>query len=231
MKDVNANSEGKRRAGEEAARRVKSGTTVGLGTGSTTAFAIAELGRRVREEGLSIDCCVTSFSSQNLALQAGLRPLPVESFDRLDISIDGADEVDPQLCLIKGGGAAHTREKIVHALADEFLCIVDPSKLVSKLGAFRVPVEFLPASIRLVQRELLQLGATECSLRMATRKDGPVVTDNGNLILDVAFPAFDPVKMEQAINEIPGVLENGIFARCRPSEVIVGDSELRFLKP
>jgi ribose 5-phosphate isomerase A len=229
MKDIHASLEGKRRAGEEAARRVQSGMKVGLGTGSTTAFAIAELGRRVREEGLKIECCVTSFSSQNLAIEAGLRPLPVESFDRLDISIDGADEVDPQLRLIKGGGAAHTREKIVHALSSLFLCIVDPSKLVSQLGAFRVPVEFLPVSLKLVQHELEKLGG-ECALRMAVRKDGPVVTDNGNLIFDVAFGAFDAEQLEKEINSIPGVIENGIFARYRPNEVIVGDSELRFLK-
>lgn len=229
MKDVNANADGKRRAGEEAARRVQSGMAVGLGTGSTTAFAITELGRRVRDEGLQIECCVTSFSSQNLALQAGIRPLPVESFDRLDISIDGADEVDPQLRLIKGGGAAHTREKIVHALSSEFLCIVDPSKLVSQLGAFRVPVEFLPVSLKLVERELGKLGG-DCSLRMAVKKDGPVVTDNGNLVFDVAFPPFDADLLEKEINTIPGVLENGLFARYRPSEVIVGESELRFLK-
>lgn len=230
MKNLSANAEGKRKAGEEAARRVKSGMKVGLGTGSTTAFAIQELGRRVREEGLHIDCCATSFQSQNLALECGLRPLPVEYFDGLDVSIDGADEVDAQLRLIKGGGAAHTREKIVHALAEQFLCIVDPSKLVAHLGqGFLVPVELLSVSRRLAERELARLGAVECNLRMAVKKDGPVITDNGNIVLDVKFPVFDPDALEKEINAIPGVLENGIFARYRPVEVIVGDTELRHI--
>lgn len=230
MKDLNANADGKRKAGEEAARRVKSGMKVGLGTGSTTAFAIRELGRRAREQGLQIECCATSFQSQNLALECGLRPMPVEYFDGLDVSIDGADEVDSQMRLIKGGGAAHAREKIVHALAEQFICIIDPSKLVARLGqGFLVPVEVIPAARKLAERELARLGAGESILRMAVKKDGPVITDNGNIVLDVRFPVFDPDALEKEINAIPGVLENGIFARFRPVEVIVGDSELRFI--
>jgi len=230
MKDAQANSQSKLKAAIEAVGRVHSKMRVGLGTGSTAAFAIAELGRRVKEEGLVIECCATSFSSLMLATQAGLDIRPVESFDHLDLSIDGADEVDQNLRLIKGGGAAHTREKIVHALSSNFLCVVDRSKLVDQLGGFRVPVEFLPVSIRLVESELARLGASDCSLRMAVKKDGPVITDNGNLVFDVKFESLDAELLESEINQIPGVVENGIFAKYRPHEVIIGDVELSFLK-
>ncbi|MCB1322229.1 MAG: ribose 5-phosphate isomerase A, partial [Leptospiraceae bacterium] len=133
MKDLNANNQAKQAAGIAAAREVQSGWTVGLGTGSTAAFAIQELGRLVREQQLRIECVATSFQARMLALDCGLPIVPTDAVSRLNISIDGADEIDPELNLIKGGGAAHTREKIVHAMSDRFIVVADPSKIVSRL--------------------------------------------------------------------------------------------------
>ncbi|MBR33233.1 MAG: ribose 5-phosphate isomerase A [Spirochaetaceae bacterium] len=233
MRQPDANKESKRLAALEAVRHVKDGMAVGLGTGSTAALVIEELGRLQNTESLNCDYCVTSYQSMQLALEAGLKVFPVETFQSLDISIDGADEVDPALNLIKGGGAAHTLEKIVHSLSSSFICVVDGSKLVSKLGERTpVPLEVLPQAINVVRHELDRLGAREVSLRMALRKDGPVITDHGNFVLDVRFESIHPEAMEKELNSISGVVENGIFAKCRPSEVIVGESSgVRTLKP
>ena len=213
MKNASANSEQKQAAALKAASLVTADMKVGLGTGSTAAFAIQELGRRAREEGLRIDCFATSFSASVLAAEAGLRLYPTDSITALDISIDGADEIDPALNLIKGGGAAHTREKIVHALSARFLVVADASKQVERLGStFPVPLEVLPTALGLVQRSLTELGATEVPVRMAVKKDGPVITDQGNLIVDARMAISDPAALEGRLNAIPGVVENGIFS-------------------
>lgn len=228
MKNVSANSEAKRAAGIAAAARVESGQLVGLGTGSTAAFAIEELGRRARDEGLAIECAATSLQSRNLALDARLRVLPLDRVARLDISIDGADEIDPQLRLIKGGGGAHTLEKLVHSMSERFIVVADPSKLVDRLGqGFAVPVEALSNAAAFVERELVRLGASEVSLRQAARKDGPVITDNGNVLLDARFAIDDPEALERELKLIPGVIENGIFARTRPrsGDCIIGATD------
>ncbi len=233
MRQPDANKESKHLAALEAIKHVKDGMSVGLGTGSTAALAIEELGRLQNTESLNCDYCVTSYQSMQLAREAGLRVFPVESFDALDISIDGADEVDPALNLIKGGGAAHTLEKIVHTLSACFICVVDGSKLVSRLGERTpVPLEVLPQAINVVRHELERLGAREVSLRMALRKDGPVITDHGNFVLDVRFDSFHAEAMEKELNSISGVVENGIFAKCRPAFVIVGESSgVKILEP
>ena len=233
MRQPDANKESKRLAALEAVKHVKSGMSVGLGTGSTAALAIEELGRLQYAGELDCDYCATSYQSMQLARQAGLRVFPVENFDSLDVSLDGADEVDPALNLIKGGGAAHTLEKIVHSLSSHFVCVVDGSKLVSTLGErTAVPLEILPQAINVVQHALERLGAREVSLRMALRKDGPVITDHGNFVLDVRFDSFHAEGMEKELNSISGVVENGIFARCRPALVIVGETAgVRVLNP
>lgn len=228
MKDAAANTEGKRAAGLAAAALVVDSQLVGLGTGSTAAFAIIELGRRAREEGLAIRCVATSLAARNLALDNGLHVLPLDRVSRIDISIDGADEIDPQLNLIKGGGAAHTLEKLVHSMAHRFIVVADPSKLSERLGArFAVPVEALPSAAAYVEHELLSLGASEVAVRHANGKDGPVVTDNGNIVIDARFAIEDPLELEKAIKFIPGVIENGIFARRRPApgDCIIGAAE------
>ena len=213
MKDTSAMPELKKAAALQAAALVKSGQKVGLGTGSTAAFAIEELGRRRREEGLQIECVATSFQSMVLARQAGLPLLLTQNISELDLSIDGADEIDPRLCLIKGGGGAHTQEKLVHAMSANFIVVADHTKQKSRLGeSFAVPVEILADALEFAGKKLLELGAREVNLRSAVKKDGPVITDNGHLILDARFDIDNPSKLEKEIDLIPGVLENGIFA-------------------
>lgn len=202
----------KQEVGKAAAARVTSGSIVGLGTGSTTAFAIQFLGERLKSGELKdIKGIPTSFQASVLAKQYGIPLTTLDEVDGIDVAIDGADEVDPQRNLIKGGGAAHTREKVVDSLAKQFIVVVDSSKIVDKLGAFPLPVEVLPIAIAPVTRALENLGG-KVELRMGVKKDGPVITDQGNMLLDVKFEAItDPAAMEQRINNIPGVLENGLF--------------------
>jgi ribose 5-phosphate isomerase A len=203
----------KQQVGKAAADRVQSGSIVGLGTGSTTAYAIQYLGDRIKSGELTdIKGIPTSFQASVLAKQYGIPLTTLDEVDRIHIAIDGADEVDPQKNLIKGGGAAHTREKVVDSLAELFIVVVDQSKIVSALGStFPVPVEVLPMAIAPVTRALEKLGGKP-ELRMGVKKDGPVITDQGNMVLDVTFASIpNPVELESILNNIPGVLENGIF--------------------
>jgi ribose 5-phosphate isomerase A len=209
----------KRRVGYEAAKLVKDGDVVGLGTGSTTHHFIEKLGKRIEKEGMDILGVPTSYQSFFLARDSGIQITTLEEHD-VDIAVDGADEVDPKLNLIKGGGAAHTLEKIVDSTASRFVVIVDGSKIVSELGSFPVPVEVIPQATRPVKKTLIEMGGSP-SMRMAERKDGPVVTDNGNFIFDVKLTIKNPKKMETEINNIPGVVENGIFSQI-VDEVMVG---------
>ncbi|RME48964.1 MAG: ribose-5-phosphate isomerase RpiA [Deltaproteobacteria bacterium] len=207
-------TEAKRRAALEAASLVEGGEVVGLGTGSTTAFAIEALGRRIAEEGLDIVGIPTSYAAAQLARRHGIPLRTLDDVEEIDIAIDGADEIDDEKNLIKGGGGAHTREKIIAAAARRFVVIADASKRVGRLGErFPVPVELLPLALPLVQKRLAALGGTP-RLRLARCKDGPVISDQGNFILDVTFEAIeDPSRLEAQINAIPGVLDNGIFPR------------------
>ena len=203
----------KQEVGKAAAARVQSGSIVGLGTGSTTAYMIQFLGDRLKSGELKdIIGIPTSFQAEVLAKQYSIPLTTLDAVDRIDIAIDGADEVDPQKNLIKGGGAAHTREKIVDYLAEQFIVVVDSSKVVDRLGSsFPVPVEVIPMAIAPVMRALKKLGGNP-ELRMGIRKAGPVITDQGNMVIDVKFDTIDdPAGLEKILNNIPGVLENGIF--------------------
>jgi ribose 5-phosphate isomerase A len=214
----------KQQVGKVAADRVQSGSIVGLGTGSTTAYAIQFLGDRLKSGELKdIKGVPTSFQASVLAKQYGIPLTTLDEITGIDIAIDGADEVDPQKNLIKGGGAAHTREKIVDSLAKEFIVVVDKSKLVDALGTtFPLPVEVLPMAVTPVMAALEALGGKP-ELRMGVKKDGPVITDQGNMVLDVAFEAIaNPTELEKTINNIPGVLENGLFV-CVANVVLIGD--------
>jgi ribose 5-phosphate isomerase A len=223
----------KKAVGEAAAQRVKSGMTVGLGTGSTTVMAIQAIGDRLKSGELKdIKGVPTSFQAIVLARQLGIPLVSLDEVSVIDIAIDGADEVDPQKNLIKGGGAAHTQEKIVDSLAEQFIVVVDAGKLVDKLGStFLLPVEVLPMAVTPVSRALTKLGGTT-TLRMGVKKAGPVVTDQGNLVIDVKFNDIpNPAQLEQTINNIPGVLENGLFVNVADivliGEVIDGQPVVR----
>lgn len=214
----------KQEVGRAAAAQVKSGAIVGLGTGSTTAFAIQFIGERLAAgEITDIVGIPTSFQASVLAKKHGIPLTTLDEAPRIDIAIDGADEVDPQQNLIKGGGAAHTREKVVDGLAERFVVVVDSSKLVDKLGStFALPVEVLPMAVAPVTRALEALGGTP-ELRMGVNKDGPVITDQGNMVLDVKIAGIDnPAELEKTINNIPGVLENGLFVGLA-DEVLIGE--------
>jgi ribose 5-phosphate isomerase A len=203
----------KQQVGKAAADRVKSGSIVGLGTGSTTAYAIQYIGERIQSGELKdIKGIPTSFQAEVLAKKYGVPLTTLDEVDHIDVAIDGADEVDPNKNLIKGGGAAHTREKVVDSLADQFIVVVDSSKLVDRLGStFLLPVEVLPMAMTPVMRAIAKLGGKP-ELRMGIKKAGPVITDQGNFVIDVKFDKIDnPAELEKTLNNLPGVLENGLF--------------------
>ncbi|MEF8781537.1 MAG: ribose-5-phosphate isomerase RpiA [Haloarculaceae archaeon] len=212
--------EAKRRAGESAASAVDDGMVVGLGTGSTAAHAIDTLGRRV-DAGLDIVGVPTSFQARECAIEAGIQRTTLDEVTP-DIAIDGADQVADG-DLIKGGGAAHAREKIVDAAADRLLVVVDHTKEAETLDE-RVPVEVLPDA-RSTVASAVRVQGGDPTLRRAERKDGPVVTDNGNLVLDCDFGAIrDPGARARAIAELPGVVDHGLFVGLA-DEVHVGTDD------
>lgn len=210
MKVASANQEDKKAAGESAASLVRDGMIVGLGTGSTVAWTILRLGQRVKEEGLKILGVPTSYQSESLAIESGIALTTLNQHPVLDLAIDGADQVDKNLFAIKGGGAAHTREKVVSCSAKRFILVVDRSKYVDKMS-HPVPVEVLPFAFKLVERNLMDIGGHPV-LRQAKMKDGPVITDNGNFVIDVDFGIIEsPEDVAARLSVIPGVVEHGIF--------------------
>jgi len=201
----------KKAAAEAALQYVKDDTVVGVGTGSTVNYFIEALAARKAR----IDATVASSEASTARLRALHIPVKeLNDTDGCDVYVDGADEVTEHLAMIKGGGAALTREKIVAQASKTFVCIADATKLVGVLGKFPLPVEVIPMARSFVARELVKLGG------MPQLRNG-VTTDNGNLILDVrGLTILDPVALETAINQIPGVVTNGIFAR-RPADVLL----------
>lgn len=225
MKNTDTNKDLKRLVGTAAAQLVENGMICGIGTGSTVAFFIEELGRRIKDENLDIIGVPTSFQSKILCREKGIRTLDLQVCTGLDLAIDGADEVDPKLNAIKGGGAAHTMEKIVAAMAKRFVIIVDESKLVRKLGTtFPVPVEIIPSALGFVTAKVRDWGG-EAQLRMGVRKDGPVVTDNGQFVIDIKFKTGTNLrKIDEQLHQLPGVIETGLFYDLA-QQVLVGSGK------
>jgi ribose 5-phosphate isomerase A len=217
----------KQAVADAAIREVKSNMILGLGSGSTAALMIKSLADEIRLGTLqNIRGVATSFQSEVLALELDIPLIDLASVSQIDLAIDGADEVDPGFQLIKGGGACHVREKLVASKADRLLIVVDETKLVQNLNqSFPLPVEVLPNAWKQVQEVISEMNGSS-SLRMATKKAGPVVTDQGNLILDVLFDdgIKHPKDIEMTINNIPGVLENGLFVDLT-DKVLVGKIE------
>ena len=194
-------------------KKITSETIIGIGTGSTVNFFIDEL---KKYKNLFKGAVSSSNASTKLLNDSGIQTYNLNEVLEIEFYIDGADEVSKDNYLIKGGGGAHTREKIVASAANYFICIVDSSKLVNQLGAFPLPIEVIPESRSLVSRKIVSMGG------IPLYRSG-FLTDQGNEIIDVKnLDVSDPMNLEMKLNNIPGVVENGIFAVNKPSEILVG---------
>ena len=217
----------KKAVAEAAVKEVTDNMIVGLGSGSTAAIMIKSLAEQIKSGKLkNIKGVPTSFQSEVLALELGIPLIDLASVPHIDLAIDGADEVNPNYQLIKGGGGCHVREKLVAYKAHKLLIVVDQTKLVETLNkVFPLPVEVLPSAWKQVKDAIEKMDAN-CELRMAQKKAGPIVTDEGNLILDTLFKGGikNPKKLEVELNNIPGVLENGLFVDLT-YKVLVGKIE------
>ena len=219
----------KKAVADVAVNEIESGMVVGLGSGSTAALMIKSLANAINTEKLkNIKGVPTSFQSEVLALELGIPLLDLTSVKTIDLAIDGADEVDPNFQLIKGGGACHVREKLVASKANRLLIVVDETKLVKNLNlVFPLPIEVIPLAWKQVKDHIEIMGA-KVTLRMASKKAGPVVTDQGNLVLDILFEngINDPKTLERELNNIPGVIENGLFVNLT-DKVRVGKIDIK----
>ena len=219
-------AQAKAAAGRAAAALVESGMRIGLGTGSTAVHAVRAIAERVRRGALrDLALVPTSTQTQTECWELGLNLVTLNDpvvAGVLDLTIDGADEVDPDWDLIKGGGGALLSEKVAAAASRRYVIVVDESKLVPRLGSrCPVPVEVVPAALAPVRAALRQRGF-RTAVRIAVRKQGPVITDHGNLLVDAWPPApFDAVRAEAELAAIPGVVENGLFTRC-VTDLLVG---------
>ncbi|MDA1543811.1 MULTISPECIES: ribose 5-phosphate isomerase A [unclassified Bacillus cereus group] len=209
----------KQLAGEYAANFVKDGMKVGLGTGSTVYWTIQKLGQRVKE-GLSIQAVPTSKETEALAQQLNIPLISLNDVQSLDLTIDGADEIDSNLQLIKGGGGALLREKIVASSSKELLIIADESKLVTHLGTFPLPVEIIPFSWKQTERKIQSLG---CQTTLRLKNNEIFITDNNNMIVDCIFPNHiaTPSDLHKRLKMITGVVETGLFVNMT-SKAIIG---------
>jgi ribose 5-phosphate isomerase A len=203
----------KKNAAVEAAKHVKDGFVVGLGSGSTVAYAIEEIGKRIRRHELHVLGVPTSYQAMMLAIKHKIPLTTLEEYSTLDLAIDGADQIDSRLNLIKGMGGALTREKIVASASKKVVIVANKSKKVKVLGEKNhpVPIEVLPFAISVVVTGISKIGGKSV-LREAAGKVGPVVTDNGNVIVDAQFGLIrDPEELMQKVKIIPGVVETGLF--------------------
>lgn len=217
----------KQLAAEAVVEMVEDGATVGLGTGSTALYALKRLGRRVREEGLRVRCVPTSHWTRQIALEEQIPLTSLDEVDQLDLTMDGADEVDSALNLIKGGGGALFREKIVAAASRRLIIFVDRAKLVQHLGAFPLPVEVNPFGWSLAARRIESLGA-QVSLRIIGYS--PLITENGGVILDCAFGRIDdPQALQKALREVTGVMETGLFLGMAEQVVVAEGGQIKHL--
>ncbi len=221
---MNDKEKGKRAAGRAAAAFIEDGMTVGLGTGSTAAYFIERLIERCREEKLKVVALATSERSYAQAKAGGICLYDVNQMNTLDITVDGADEIDHRKRMIKGGGGALLREKIVANMSHEMVVIVDSSKYVEQLGAFPLSIEILPFAYKATLHQLQSLG-----FNGTLRKNSsgiPYVTDNGNYIVDISlnYPCVNPEQENLKLQSIPGVLETGFFFEMA-GRVVIGHSD------
>lgn len=206
--------EAKKRAALQAADQVHDGFVVGIGSGTTVEYAIREIGERVRSGQIEVLCIPTSYQVQMLTSKCGISLTSLFEHPEPDLSIDGCDQIDERLNMIKGGGGALTLEKVVEASSKSVVVVVDETKLTRQLGANRpVPIEVIPPAVPSVLKRISGMGG-KGEVRMAVGKVGPVVTDNGNLLIDADLGVIqNPEELEIELNSIPGVVENGLFVR------------------
>lgn len=208
--DAISNLEQKQEVADRIAANAESGQTIGIGSGSNAYLTLWAIGRRVKEQGLEIRVTTASLETETAAVTLGLSPMPLGSVE-VDWGVDGADEVDPHNRLIKGRGGALFKEKILWRSARKMYLAVDPSKYVKRLGEkFPVPIEVFPAAVPLVARELQRLNSREFTVRIGAGKDGPVITEAGNVIVDAWFDEI-PFGLHAELKALPGVIETGLF--------------------
>jgi ribose 5-phosphate isomerase A len=219
----------KEAAGRAAAKLVRDGDIVGLGTGSTAYFAVVALGERVKA-GLKIVGIPTSLKTGDLARQLGIPLTTLDEHPQIDITLDGADEVDPKLNLIKGGGGALLREKVIATASKKMVVVADSSKVVSVLGKFPLPVEVISFARTVVENKIVALGA---SPKLRTQTDGsPYLTDNGNQILDCSFGKIaDPAALALILSDTPGIVEHGLFIGLAKVALVGRGDRVEELRP
>ncbi len=211
-----------------AANLVQDGMSVGLGTGSTANLFIEALASRHKEEGLRVTVAASSIVSTIKAQEQGLPLVALEHLTQLDYYVDGADEVTPDLTLLKGRGYDLVKEKLMATASDKFIVLVDPTKLVDRIGArFPIPVEVMPFAWGLVKRRLESIGGSG-GLRQTANKDGLVMTSHGSLVLDMTFDsAFEAAALNVFLNETPGVVEHGIFRNLATVVLVAADGKVQ----
>jgi ribose 5-phosphate isomerase A len=213
----------KKNAALEAVKHVRDGFIVGLGSGSTAAYAIEEIGNMIKREKIRVLGVPTSYQAFMLAVKRGIPITTLEEHPTIDLTIDGADQIDQELNLIKGMGGALTREKIVAFASKNFIIVADESKKVKVLGEnnHSVPIEVVPFAASLITRKIEEMGGKP-ALREGVKKVGPVITDNGNMLIDANFGLIhNPTELENKLKMVPGVVETGLFIKMA-SEVYIG---------
>lgn len=228
---MSSKEELKKTAGIHAAKYVKNGMKVGLGTGSTVKYTILELGRRIKEENLEIMCVPTSIATEKLSIENGIQLHELSSLDGLDLVIDGADEFDKDLTLIKGGGGALVREKIIAQASKQMIVVADDSKKVESLGRFPLPVEVIQFSWKETRRQISQItGLPESKIEKRNQNNNSFITDNGNFILDLHLETIEnPQKLESDLNKLAGVLDCGLFCNIANTVVLAGKNGLEII--
>ena len=228
---VSSKEELKKIAGIHAAKYVKNGMKVGLGTGSTVKYTILELGRRIKEENLEIMCVPTSIATEKLSIENNIQLYELSSLDGLDLVIDGTDEFDKELTLIKGGGGALVREKIIAQASQQMIVVADDSKKVETLGRFPLPVEVIQFSWKETRRQISQItGLPESKIEKRNQNNNSFITDNGNFILDLHLETIEnPKKLESDLNKLAGVLDCGLFINIADIVVLAGKNGLEII--
>ncbi len=220
--------EEKKIAGEKATDFIKNGMIVGLGSGSTVAYTIKKIGELIKEKDLLIECVSTSNETTALAKSLGIQLIPIQQVNKIDLTIDGADEIDPQFNGIKGGGGALLFEKIIANASEQNIWVVDALKMVKNLGKFPLPLEVLPFGHTHTMKHLERQGYNP---QIRTKNGQQYITDSGNYIIDLHMRSIkDPVLLEKELNCIPGVIENGLFIKTVDKVIVAEEQNIRMLE-